>query len=180
MPTLARDKAWLEPAAEVTAPNGCRGVVTVTRYALVFPVSGQPPMFRIPTTRSAAGTILGELDRQASTLRLFCDNPRNAGQAKAHLERILDRIERRLDRTRADIQAHNQRMAKQIPAAVARRRAELRKEQNLKASIHASIGYPIMRRPDADSYSVPLKRNSSARMRRGPQVRGCRSLKHMR
>ena len=63
------------------------------------------------------------------------------GQAKAHLERILDRIERRLDRTRADIQAHNQRMAKQIPAAVARRQAELRKEQNLKASIHASIGY---------------------------------------
>ena len=87
MPTLERDRAWLEQAAEVTMTIGQPGrKVTVTRYTLVVPFTGQPPMFRIPNIRSALGGILGQIDTQASTLRLYCDNPRSADKARAYFK----------------------------------------------------------------------------------------------
>jgi hypothetical protein len=151
MPSLARDKAWLEPSKVLLTPDDQD---TFTRFTLVVPITGKPPIFSIPSTRTYHGRIKGEI--AATTLRLYCDNPANADQARAYFERSLDVIERRLDRTRADIKAHNHRMAKQITAAIARRRAKLLKDQ----AIEASIGYPITRRPDADTYRVPVKRRT--------------------
>jgi hypothetical protein len=102
----------------------------------------------------AAGPIAGEIDHPGRVLLLHCDNPANADHAKAYFEWALDRIERRLERTRTAVQRHNQQMARQLPAAVAQRRAKLLRDQDL----HASVGYPIMKRPDAGSHSVPVKR----------------------
>jgi hypothetical protein len=157
VPDLERDRAWLEPPAEVTVQArdfGREFQATLTRFTLVVPVIGDPLMFEMTASRFSSGAILGEIDQRASALRLHCDNPDDAGQAKVHFERTLDQIEQRLRWTRADIQAHNQQMTRQLQAAVAQRRAKLLDDRNLQAS----IGYPIMKRPDADSHSVPLKR----------------------
>ncbi len=157
VPTLERDKAWLEPPAEVTVEAidfGRNFQATVTRFTLVVPVDGDSSMFGMRASRFSGGTTLGEIDRSTSTLRLHCDNPANAAQAKAYFDQLLEQIEQQLGWTRADIQAHNQQMARQLSAAIAQRRAKFLKDRDL----HASIGYPIMKRPDADSYSVPLKR----------------------
>jgi hypothetical protein len=106
-----------------------------------------------------------EIDQQARALRLHYDDyrrirhdPRGIREARRHFERLLCRTEQKLEWTRMNIQAHNQRIAKQIPVAVAERRAKLLNDQNL----HASIGYPITKRPDASSHKVPLSRRKIA------------------
>ena len=156
VPSLVRDEARLEPPAEVTVESmdfGRQIQATVTRFMLVVPVTGEPSLFRMRASTFSGGAILGEIDHRGMALRLHCDNPENAGQAKAHFERTLNEIDKHLEWTRADIQRHNQQLAKQLPAAVAQRRAKLLRDRDLQAS----IGYPIMKRSDADSYSVPLK-----------------------
>jgi hypothetical protein len=162
LPSLERDKAWLEPPAEVTVESrdfGRQLQITITRFTLVVPITGDPSVFGLIASRFSGGAIVAEvIDGSASTLRLPCDNPADASQAKASFDRTLDQIEQRLEWTRADIQAHNQQMAKQLPAAIAQRRAKLLKDRDLQAS----IGYPIMKRSDAGSHNVPLKRRQIA------------------
>jgi hypothetical protein len=156
VPSLARDKAWLGPPSEVRPQpeNGAQSWSMVTRYTLVVPVTGDPSLFGKRTGIFAAGTIRGEIDHRGRALRLHCDNPKNADQAKAYFDRALAQIEQRLEKTRADIQGHNQKMARQLPAAVARRRTKLQEDR----SLGTGIGYPTKKRPGADSYSVPLTR----------------------
>lgn len=159
VPSLAREKAWLGPPSEVSPQPGqgdltARSWATVSRYTLVVPVTGDPSLFGMRTGIFAAATIRGEIDHRGRALRLHCDNPKNADQAKAYFDRLLDQIEQRLERTRADIEGHNKKMARQLPAAVARRRAKLLEDRDL----GASIGYPTKKRPEATSYSVPLMR----------------------
>jgi hypothetical protein len=157
VPSLAREDAWLEPPVEVmieVRDFGRQFDATVTRFTLVVPVTGGPSLFGMTASRFSAGAVLGEIDQRANALRLHCDNPGTSDRAKAYFERMLDQIEQRLEWTRADIQAHNQQIVKQLPTAVAQRRAKLLKDRDLQAS----IGYPIMKRPDANSHSAPLKR----------------------
>jgi hypothetical protein len=120
----------------------------------VVPVIGEPTLFGMTASRFSAGTIVGEIDQPGRALRLHCDNPASADQAKAYFEGTLDQIEHLLEWTRADIQRHNQQRARQLLVAVAQRRAKLLRDRDLQAS----IGYPIMKRQDADSYTVPLRR----------------------
>jgi hypothetical protein len=156
LPSLARGKAWLAPPGEVTLHSEpyAGPWATVTRYTLVVPVTGDPSLFGMSPGFFTTATIRGEIDHTGMALRLHCDNPKNADQAKAYFDRLLDQIERRLERSRVQIRGHNQKMARQLPAAVAQRRAKLRADRRL----GASIGYPIKKRPDADSYSVPVTR----------------------
>jgi hypothetical protein len=157
MPSLSRGEAFLEPPEEVTLQardyDGSFQV-TVTRFTLVVPITGEPKLFALTASRFSPSPLLGEIDESSRTLRLHCDNLDDAGQIKTYFERLLNHIEERLGWTRAELYAHNQLMATQIPAAVTQRRAKLLNDRNL----HASIGYPIKKRPDASSYSVPVTR----------------------
>jgi hypothetical protein len=151
MPSLARSEARLEPPREVSVESrdfGRQFNVTVTRFTLIVPVTGASSAFGMTASRMAGSVIPGAIDSFEGVLRLQCDNPVNADQARAHFERTLDQIEQRLEWTRADIQRHNQQMAMQLPAAVAQRRGKLLRDRDLQAS----IGYPIMKRPDADAH----------------------------
>jgi hypothetical protein len=179
-PSLARDKARLEPPREITVQHADLGLmkegevdfaesahywrqargphrlphVAFTRYTLVVPVTGNPSVFSMRASTFSADGPLAVIDHGGRALRLRCDSPGNAAQARADFERTLDEIEQRLVWTLAGIERHNQQMAEQLPAAVAQRRAKLLKDR----ALQASIGYPIMKRPDADSHSVPVKR----------------------
>jgi hypothetical protein len=121
------------------------------------PVSGDrtPAPRGKKRARTSSGDVpLAVINHMGSSLWLFCDNPDNAAQARAYFDQVLDHIEQHLAWTRADIQAHNQQMADKLGASAAQRRAKLLKDRD----IQASIGYPITRRPDADSHSVSVKR----------------------
>lgn len=156
-PSLIRNEARLDLPAEVAVEAmdfGRQLRATVTRFTLVVPVTGASLAFQMTASRISGSVLPGTIDHFDRVLRLHCDNPENAGQARVYFERTLDEIEKRLEWIRADIQAHKQLMARQLPAAVAQRRAKLLRDRDMQAS----IGYPIMKRPDADSYSIPVKR----------------------
>ena len=183
VPSLARGKAWQEPSAEITVTKvgslSARQIrATATRMTLVVPVTGEPTLFgRSPNSffdtlldqqtfwsraigwNMAPGIpgIRGEIDHEGNALRLHCDDPKTADEASAYFERRLNRIELLLKWTRAKVQRHNQKVAEQLPALVAERRAKLLRDRDLQAS----IGFPIMKRPDVDNYSVPLKRKKT-------------------
>jgi hypothetical protein len=128
--------------------------VAVTRFTLVVPVTGDPSVFSMRASTFSAEGPLAEIDHERGVLRLRCDSPENAARARAYFERTLDQIEQRLEWARADIQKHNQEVATQLAAAVTQRRAKLLRDRDLQAS----IGYPIVKRPDADGHRVPVKR----------------------
>lgn len=156
-PSLIRNEARLEPPTEVpvvAVDFGRQLRATVTRFTLVVPITGASEVFQMTASRISGSVLPGTIDPIDRVLRLHCDNPQNAGQARAYFERTLDEIDKRLEWARADIQAHRELMARQLPAAVAQRRAKLLGDRDLQAS----IGYPIMKRPDADGYSVPVMR----------------------
>jgi hypothetical protein len=156
-PSVIRNEARLDLPAEVTVEAmdfGRQLQATVTRFTLVVPVTGASLAFQMTASRISGSVLPGTIDHFDRVLRLHCDNPEYAGQARAYFERTLDEIEKRLEWIRADIQAHKQLMARQLPAAVAQRRVKLLSDRDMQAS----IGYPIMNRPDADSYSIPVKR----------------------
>jgi hypothetical protein len=159
VPSLARSEAQLEPPREVLVESrdfGPQFNGTVTRFTLVVPVTGASLAFVMTASRIAGSVIPGAIDSFEGVLRLDIDNPVNADQARAYFERTLDQIEQRLEWTRADIQAHNQQMATQLATAVAQRRSKLLRDRDLQAS----IGYPIVKRPDADSHRIPVKRKT--------------------
>jgi hypothetical protein len=154
LPSLARSEARLEPPVEVLeVVPGTSRLATVTRFRLVVPLAGKLVLFGMRASRFRDEEVPGVIDKRDSTLLLHCDDPVDADQAREYFEQTLDQIEQRLEWTRADIQEHNQQMAGKLPAAVAQRRAKLLRDRDL----HANIGYPIVKRPDADAYSVPLK-----------------------
>jgi len=161
-PALARDDAYLEAPGEVTEPGERDGEpvqAIFTRYTLVVPVTGQASLLEIePHTWTAGYPLRCEFDGQAGTVRLDCTGPGDPGKLNAYFERALDRVERRLTEIRAAVEAHNQRMAHQLPEALAGRRAKLVEDRE----IQARIGYRLQRRPDADSYSPPVRRRTLA------------------
>jgi hypothetical protein len=73
-------------------------------------------------------------------------------RARAYFNVQLGLIEQLLTLVRAATQAHNKRMTGIISQEVAQQRARLLTEQEH----YASIGFPITRRADADSYRVPI------------------------
>jgi hypothetical protein len=158
VPSLLRASAHLAPVTEVkmidTNNRGQNVVFTVTRHTLMVPVTGYPPLFGMRASRYSGGMPRGEVDQWNSSLLLNCDNPDNGEHARSYFERTLDEIERHLVWTTDDVERHNRQAAHQLATAVAQRRAKLLKDREL----HASIGYPITKRADADEYAVPINR----------------------
>lgn len=155
---LQRDGAYQEDPVDIAQEypdiTGRRIRANGTRFTLVIPFTGPAFFFNMAVLSQPTSPIYAQIDERLQTLRLHCDNLRDPAEIRAHFDQQLDEIERLLASIRADIQAHNQQMADQIPTWVAGRRAKLLEDRNLQAS----IGYPIRKRPDAATYSVPIKR----------------------
>jgi len=86
----------------------------------------------------------------------WTDQTGDAASVRALFEAQLDKIETFLEWSRNQIEEHNARIRAEVPGMVARRRAQLLATRNLQAE----IGFPIRRRPDADTFTVPIKRRN--------------------
>ncbi|MGH3252543.1 MAG: hypothetical protein ACRDOI_40890 [Trebonia sp.] len=177
---LQRARASLQDPTEdsrnrQTDIAGDRARTTVSRLSLSIPLTGdrailaeslalprqsgwamaatQPPR-ATPRLLPQPPKVKIEMMLLGPILRLDCYNPADAAEAKAHFDAQLDLAEQRLSLARAEVDAHNQRMADLIPRAVARQRREVAAELDS----YASIGFPIKRRADIDAYHVPVTR----------------------
>lgn len=168
-PVLARGEAYLEAPSEFTEPGERDGrpvQAIFTRYTLVVPVIGQASLLQIePHTWQTGYPLRCELDVQAATVRLDCAGLRDPGKLNAYFERALDRIDKRAAEIRAAVEGHNRHMARQLPGALAGRKAKLLEDRQ----VQARIGYRLQRRPDADSYSPPVRRRPLAPRRHPAQ-----------
>ena len=156
-PRLLRDEAWMPQPEETTQKFrefGETGERRVTRFVLVVPFDGEAIVFRL---RAYAATlsppqVVGLGDHE---LQIAVDGPAETGAAvRAQFDEQLDKIEMCLKWSHQQIEEHNARIHDEVPGMVARRRAHLLDARNLQAE----IGFPIRRRPDADTYTVPIKR----------------------
>jgi hypothetical protein len=157
VPALQRDDAELEEKpTEIEQEHqdflGRQGRSKTTRFTLVVPIAGPPAFFMMTATTWSPSPIYGEIDQWNGTLRLHCDGMTDPAQIKASFEQTLNLIEQRLAPTRVDVEAHNQRMADEVPGLVAQRRAKLLADRDLQAS----IGFKIRRTTDAATYAVPV------------------------
>jgi hypothetical protein len=159
VPALVRSEAYLEPPGEITVPGEQVGrpvrTAVMTRFTLAVPIDGQASFLRMSaSTASSPVAAYGDIDEQAGVLRLHCDGLHDPAEVKDCFEKQLDQLERLLSRTQVEIEAHNQQMTQQLQTAVIQRKAKLLADRN----IQASIGYAIKRRPDAETFSVPIVR----------------------
>jgi hypothetical protein len=166
VPGMKRNEAYLESPSEVTVPGEQIGqtvrTIRLTRFTLAVPITGQLSLWRRTASRRSPDPVYGEIDEVASILRLHCDGLRDPAEVKAYFERCLDQIERKLSWTSAEVEAHNQLIAREFADLLAQWRAKLLADRDLQGI----IGYAIKRRPDADSYSVPVKRKGVTPARR--------------
>jgi hypothetical protein len=95
-------------------------------------------------------------------------SPGDAAQVKSAFDQQIAKLEEHLTWSRAQIEQHNQQIEAEVPASVTKRREELLTVRNLQAE----IGFPIRRRPDADTYGVPMRRRA---VRPAPPQRGGRT-----
>jgi hypothetical protein len=159
-PTLRRSEAHLLEPTEVNVrvtEFDMQVIRRVTQFTLVVPFDGDTTMFAMRATMSTTSpprAILsaGELN--------FLSRPRSREVAtiKINFDTQLDELDRFLAWSRHDINAHRERMEVEIPSLVANRRTKLLADRDL----HANIGFPIKRRKDADTYTVPLRRRQVA------------------
>jgi hypothetical protein len=158
-PHLLRDKAWMPSPSETTLRLSEFGEIVkrrVTQLVLVVPFDGDKVVFRLRagTSSSNPPQVMSVGDHE---LRLAVNGPTaDAASVRAMFEAQLDKIETFLEWSRNQIEEHNARIRAEVPGMVAHRRAQLLATRNLQAE----IGFPIRRRPDADTYAVPIKRRN--------------------
>jgi hypothetical protein len=164
-PRLLRDEVWMPPPSEATrrfSEFGEVGERRVTQLILVVPFDGEAVVFRLRANNYTHNPpqVISVDDHE---LRIAVDGPTgNAASVRALFDAQLDKIETCLEWSRNQIEEHNARIRAEVPAMVARRRAQLLATRNLQAE----IGFQIRRRPDADTYTVPIKRRNLRPVRR--------------
>ena len=122
----------------------------------MVPFDGEKVVFRLRASTSTINPpqVISLGDHE---LRLAVDGPAgDAADVRALFTAQLDKIETFLGWSRNQIEEHNARLRAEVPGMVAARRAQLLATRNLQAE----IGFPIRRRLDADTYTVPIKRRN--------------------
>lgn len=158
-PRLRRDEAWmLEPKETIQRTNEFGYVVErrVPALTLVVPFDGERVVFlNRPSTFTMTPPHVERLDE--GQLQITVEGRlTDAAQVRARFDRQLDTIDKWLGWAREQIDLHNARIGELVPEVVGRRRAELLTIRD----VQSALGFPIRKRPDAATYSVPVKRRT--------------------
>jgi hypothetical protein len=171
-PELRVDDAYqLEPSAVDQQFNDFGRQVTrrVVRFVLVVPFDGEKEVLKMRAdTFSMSPPQVHHL--QDGEIHLAIENPRgDSATIRAGFEGQIAEIEKCLDWSRQQIDLHNRQVRDEVPGMVARRREQLLATRNLQAD----IGFPVRRRPDADTYAAPVRRKAVRPQR--PRPSGARA-----
>ncbi len=157
-PRLRRDEAHLLPVAEEAQTFedrffGEHVTRRVTRLTLVVPYDGEKVIFSMRASHfsinpPSATVADGELHLT------WLGQGADAAAVRAQFDRQLDQIEELLSWSQRDIDQHNRTIRATTPGLVAQRRAKLLRDRDLEAG----LGFPVRRRADASTYSVPVRR----------------------
>jgi hypothetical protein len=158
-PELLRADAWMPPPSEAKQMwRGIDGPVErrVPQLVLVVPFEGERAVFLLRAGRSSWNPprILKLNDHE---LHIAIEEPGpDPAAVRANFDAQLDKIEQQLAWSREQVEGHNAQIRSSVPRMVADRRRKLLAIRGMQAE----IGFPIRRRPDADTYAVPIKRRT--------------------
>jgi hypothetical protein len=155
-PTLRREDAHLPDPSEVQVSViefGDRVTRRVTEFKLLVPFDGDYTLFHMKPNTWTTTVPYADFDGQHLVF-VHRENRATSAQVRAGLDGQLEEVDRYLSWISQDIEKHRTRMDSEIRTAVAQRRAKLLADRE----VHANIGYPIKRRPDAAAHAVPLRR----------------------
>ncbi|PRY41705.1 hypothetical protein [Umezawaea tangerina] len=157
-PVLVRDRVSLEePVEEVRRyiRHGDTFSRRVTSYTLIVPFTGHANVFRLEAQTYSTSPPKGELASNGQQILLKYDDERSDGaEIRSHFDRTLDEIETILTWARDDIRQHQWNIEHELPRLVDERRTKLLNDRKAQEK----IGFPIKRRDDAASYTVPIER----------------------
>lgn len=159
-PVLERSAAYMLDSKEeirrvkVFGDDIVDSVVTV--FTLVVPFTGDEQVFQLKASTHTLS--LPEFTAGSGRLRLtyVTDGVRHPTEEEIRKDfhTQLDEFERHLEFARNDIRPFQFQIEQQLPGWVAQRREKLLKDRHL----NASIGFPVRRRNDADTFAVPIRR----------------------
>jgi hypothetical protein len=158
-PVLDRSAAYmLEPKEEVRRVQVFVDVVNrlVTVFTLVVPFTGDEQVFHLKASTYTMCTPEFTVGSGRLRLTYVTDGVRHPAEEEIRkdFDSQLDEIERQLEFARNDIRTFQFQIEQQLPGLVAQRRAKLLADRKL----NASIGFPVRRRNDADTFAVPIRR----------------------
>ncbi len=160
-PRLRRDEAHLLPISEQTQTLkdyfGDPVTRRMTTLTLVVPYDGERIIFTMRASQSSFNPPRATVTDSELQLT-WVGQDADAAAVRAHFDRELDKIEQHLSWSQNDIDMHNRTIKATTPDLVAQRRAKLLRDRELEAG----IGFPVQRRSDASSYSVPVRRRQIA------------------
>jgi hypothetical protein len=141
----------------------------VSCFTLVGPFSGDEQVFQLRANSRTFAAPRGIV--RPGQLRLFhttdgISTPAD-GQIKAAFDAELHNVEQYVEFARNDIRQHQWSIESELSKFVADRRAKLLADRRL----NAEIGFPVKRRGDADSYTIPVRRTTLA-VRTPPKTAG--------
>jgi hypothetical protein len=155
-PVLDKANISQEPVTETYVEEmqfGERIRIKHTLVTIVVPYSGESDVFRLQPNPHGWNPPRGTLT--ATALKLSWSGPgHDVAAAKQSLDEQLTAVESWLANAAQNIAAFNQQARTHALQHVARRKAVVLANRDLEAS----IGYPVVKRPDAASYSFPMRR----------------------
>ena len=159
---LHREQAYLLEPSEHTLTNREAYDLTVggagrriTRWTLVVPFTGDHELFSLRASTYGLNPPLADL--QPNDIHFVWESHYGSGapdQIRANFEGQIQSIEHQLGLTNKDVREHNDRVQNEIPGAVRKRRAKHLADRQTQAA----LGFPVKRRGDAATYSVPVSR----------------------
>lgn len=128
----------------------------VTIFTLMVPFTGDEQVFHLKASTYTLSTPEFKAGSGRLWLTYVTDGVRQPTEEELRkdFDSQLDEIEQHLEFARNDIRPFQFQIEQQLPGLVAQRRAKLLKDRQL----NASIGFPVRRRSDADTYAVPIRR----------------------
>ena len=167
-PVLHRDRAEQLPVSEEVEQG--RGVWTgqvyerrLTKIVIAVPFDGEPDVFKYRASTHTWNPSEAQVHDGELHMAWTGEGPAvDATAVRQHLDHELDKIEQYLSWSRRDIERYNTSLRTLVTSWVAQRRAKLLADRNLEAG----IGFPVLQRPDAAKYAVPVARRKIAVARR--------------
>jgi hypothetical protein len=163
-PDLLVDEASMEEPTETLQQYqqfGEQYARRVPQLSLTVPFIGERDVFRLRANNSSFNQPSVDQLRD-SALVIAWENPiSDSAAVRAFFDGEIAKIQQHLDWSRAQIDTYNKQITASVPALVEGRRTELLTIRNLQAE----IGFPIRRRADAATYSVPIDRRTLSPIR---------------
>jgi hypothetical protein len=154
-PVIHEDRAVQRPATEgLQAVRTFRGIVQRTEplIALELPFEGDARLFTCaPTIWNGNQPSVRRIHDRFLELT-WCGTEPEKAVLETHFNERIANIQKHLSWARADVDRHNNRIVGEIAGTVTRRRNSILQARG----VQAQMGFPIKRRPDADTYVVPV------------------------